>query len=53
MCETQIEKEKKYMKNYYYKKRYLLNHFINCVEELENICPNRYIFEFYEKFLEF
>ena len=39
ICQTQIEKEKKeYMKNYYSKRKKLLNHLINCVKELENIC---------------
>ena len=38
ICETQREKEKKeYMKNYYSKRKKLLNHLINCVKELENI----------------
>ena len=32
---------KKYAKNYYYKRRSLLNHLINCVEELENVTLNK------------
>ena len=42
ICQAQIEKDKKkYMKNYYYKRKKLLNHLINCVTELENICLNK------------
>ena len=36
-----IEKEKNYMENYYYKIKNLLNHFINRVEELENVSLNK------------
>ena len=38
-----IEKEKKYMKRYYYKRKNLLNHLINRVEELENVSLNKLI----------
>ena len=37
----EIEKKKEYMKNDYYKRKHLLNHLINCVEELENISLNK------------
>ena len=30
------ERKKEYVRNYYYKSKNLLNHLINCVEELEN-----------------
>ena len=33
---TGKEKEE-YMKNYYYKRKHLLNHSVNRVEELENV----------------
>ena len=29
------------MRNYYYKRRYVLNHLINRVEELENVSSNK------------
>ena len=29
------------MKNYYYKTKNLLNHLIDCVKELGNICLNK------------
>ena len=36
--QIRIEKEKKeYMRNDYYKRKSLLNHLINCVEELEKV----------------
>ena len=36
------EKEKKwYMRNYYYKRKNLLDHFLNPVEELENVSFNK------------
>ena len=31
------DQEKKYMKNYYYKRKNLLNHLTNCVGELKKI----------------
>ena len=31
------ERKKEYVRNYYYKSKNLLNHLINCVEELENV----------------
>ena len=40
MCQRQIEKEKKYMENYQHKRKNLL---IICVEELENLCFNRFL----------
>ena len=37
ICRMQIEKEKKkYVKNFSYKRKKLLNLLINCTEELEN-----------------
>ena len=39
-----IEKEKnEYIRNYYYKRKKLLNRLINCVEESENTSLNEYI----------
>ena len=36
--QIRIEKEKEeYMRNDYYKRKKLLNHLINCVEELEKV----------------
>ena len=32
---------KKYMRSYYYKRKNLLNHLINRVEELENVSFNK------------
>ena len=40
------------MKNYYYKRKNLLNHLINCVEELENVCLEKLILK-YESILNF
>ena len=37
MSEEDRERRKEYMKNYYYKRKDLLIHLINRVEELENI----------------
>ena len=37
ICQTQIEKEKKYMKHNYYKRKDLWNRLISCVKELENV----------------
>ena len=37
--QMKIEKEKKYLKNDYNKRKKLLNHLINCLQELENINP--------------
>ena len=39
MSDANREIEKEYMKNYYNKRRKLLIHLTNYVEELENICP--------------
>ena len=43
------------MKNYYYKRKNLLNHLksFNCVEELENVCLNKQIFKYDTTFLNF
>ena len=38
ISQTQIEKEKKYVKNYCYKIKIFLNHLTNRVEELVNVC---------------
>ena len=40
------------MKKYYYKIKNLLNHLINCVEELENVCLGKWILK-YESILNF
>ena len=34
-------KKKEYVKNYYYKRKTLLDHSINCFEELENVSLNK------------
>ena len=36
MSDEDREKKKSYMRNYYYKRKNLLNHLINRVEDLEN-----------------
>ena len=42
ICKTKREKEKKkYMRNYYYERKNLLSHLINCVKELEHVCINK------------
>ena len=41
MSDVNREIKKKHMKNYYYKRKNLLNHLINCVEELESVCLNK------------
>ena len=33
ICQMKIEEEKEYTRNYYYKRKNLLNHLINHVEE--------------------
>ena len=43
---------KEYKKKNYYERKKLLNHLINCVEELENVFLNSYIFNYHE-FYEF
>lgn len=37
ICQTQTEKEKKYMKHYSYKRKNLWNRLISCAKELENV----------------
>ena len=37
MSDEDRERKKSYMRNYYYKRKNLLNHLINHVEELENV----------------
>ena len=42
ICYMKIEKEQKqYMRSYYYKRKNLLNHLINCVEESENVSQHK------------
>ena len=41
------------MKNYYYKRKKLLNHLIDCVEELEGVCINEEKYKYYESILNF
>ena len=44
-------KKKEYMRNYYSKRKKLLNHLINCVKNLEKLSLNKYFFKYYESFL--
>ena len=37
ICQKQTEKEKKYMKNYYYERKTLLDYLISCVWELDSV----------------
>ena len=41
MSEKERERKKEYMRNYYHKRKNLLNRVINCVEELENVSLNK------------
>ena len=41
MSDADRKREKEYMRNYYYKRKKLSNHLINCIEELENISLNK------------
>ena len=41
MSEKEGERKKEYMRSYYYKRKNLLNHVINCVQKLENISLNK------------
>ena len=41
MSDTDRKRKKEHLKEYYYKRKKLLNHLINCVEELENVCLNK------------
>ena len=45
MSDESKEREKEYIKNYYYKRKTLLNNLINRVEELENVSLNKWIFK--------
>ena len=45
MSDESKEREKEYTKNYYYKRKTLLNNLINRVEELENVSLNKWIFK--------
>ena len=38
-------------KNYYYKRKKMMNNLINCVKELENISVNKLVFKNYKRFL--
>ena len=49
ICYMKIEKEQKqYMRSYYYKRKNLLNHLINCVEESENVSQHKWIFKYFK-----
>ena len=48
MLDEDRESKKEYMRNYYYKRKHLINHLINCVEELENVSLNKQIFSYFE-----
>ena len=41
MPDADSERKREYMQNYYYKRKKLLNHLLNYVEELENVCLNK------------
>ena len=41
MSEKERGRKKEYMRNHYYERKNLLNHVINCVEELENVSLNK------------
>ena len=42
ICQTRMEKENKDLKNYYYyRRKNLLNHLVDCAENLENDCINK------------
>ena len=53
MFNVDRERNKECMKNYYYKRRNLLNHLMNHVEELKNVYLNRSIVKYYGSFLNF
>ena len=40
--------KKEYLKNYYHKRKNLLNHLISCVEKLKNINLNRLSFSIFK-----
>ena len=41
MSDLDQKRRKEFMKNYYYKRKKLLNDLINRAEELENVCSSR------------
>ena len=43
MSDEDIERKKEYIRNYYYKRKNLLNHLINRIEELENVNFNKFL----------
>ena len=53
MSDADTERRKDYMKSYYYNRKKFLNHLINHVEELENVCLSKLIFKFEKKKLKF
>ena len=53
MSDADTERRKDYMKSYYCNRKKFLNHLINHVEELENVCLSKLIFKFEEKKLKF
>ena len=50
MTDTERERKKEYLKICYYKRKNLLYHLINRVEELNNVCLNKQIFICYKSF---
>ena len=49
MSDADTERRKDYMKSYCYNGKKFLNHLINHVEELENVCLSKLIFKFQKK----
>ena len=49
MSDADTERRKDYMKSYCYNGKKFLNHLINHVEELENVCLSKLIFKFEKK----
>ena len=43
MSDEDIERKKEYIRNYCYKRKNLLNHLINRIEELENVNFNKFL----------
>ena len=50
MTDTERERKKEYLKICYYKRKNLLYHLINRVEELNNVCLDKQIFICYKSF---
>ena len=47
MSDADRQRKKEYMKNYYYKRKNLLNNLIDHVDKLENVCLNNYVHKTY------